>query len=342
MEKQRIYRINPLGFQWETRNPFLFCVHHKDAYPAGNGEMGPAVSLDGRPIGQDFEPRDGWRMYHGHRVPGFPEHPHRGFETVTIVLDGFVDHFDSMGASGRYGFGDVQWMTAGAGMQHAEMFPLVHEDRPNPLELFQIWLNLPRHSKMVRPHYRMLWAETTPIVRETAGDHGNVDVRVVAGEFKGVQAPDPAPDSWAALPENKVAIWLIRMDPNTAVSLPPTVAGINRTLYCHEGRTIEIAGTPIPAYHAADVAADADIRIQNGSDPARILMLQGKPIDEPVVQHGPFVMNTTEEIHQAFVDYRQTRFGGWPWERSDPVFPPSQGRIARYADGNEEDKGTVS
>ena len=103
----------PLGFQWPTVDPFLFCVHHLDRYPAADGELAPAAPLDGRNLGQDFDGIDGWRMYHGHRLPGFPAHPHRGFETITYVRRGLVDHSDSLGASARYGRGDVQWMTAG-------------------------------------------------------------------------------------------------------------------------------------------------------------------------------------------------------------------------------------
>ena len=96
---------------------------------AGNERQGPAASLAGRNLGQDFEGKDGWRMYHGEIVPGFPQHPHRGFETVTVVRRGLLDHSDSMGATARYGRGDVQWLTAGRGIQHAEMFPLVERDR---------------------------------------------------------------------------------------------------------------------------------------------------------------------------------------------------------------------
>src|SRR5207249_3173080 len=159
--------ISPLGFPWRTPDPFLFCVHHDDHYPRGNDALGPAASLEGRELGQDFAGKDGWRMYHGQRVPGFPQHPHRGFETVTVVRRGFIDHSDSVKATARYGEGDVQWLTAGRGILHSEMFPLLNRDRDNPLELFQIWLNLPRADKLVEPHFTMLWSPAIP--RRTVG-----------------------------------------------------------------------------------------------------------------------------------------------------------------------------
>jgi hypothetical protein len=99
--------IKPLGFQWETADPFLFCVHHEDFFPKGNEKMGPSVPINDRPLGDDFIIKDGFRMYHGKTVPGFPGHPHRGFETITVVRKGIVDHADSLGAAGRYGDGDV-------------------------------------------------------------------------------------------------------------------------------------------------------------------------------------------------------------------------------------------
>ncbi|MCA1757901.1 MAG: pirin family protein [Bacteroidales bacterium] len=212
MYNRLILDIRPMGFNWPTRDPFLFCVHHLDLYPRGNGEMGPAASLAGRNLGQDFTTKDGWRMYHGERIPGFPAHPHRGFETVTVVLDGFVDHSDSHGSAGRYGNGDVQWMTAGSGLQHAEMFPLV------------------------------------------------------------------------------------------------------------------------------DLLSDESVIIENGRTESFLLLLQGKPVAEQVAQHGPFVMNSAEEIRQAFTDYRTTQFGGWPWDRYDNVHPAGSGRFARYADGRDEER----
>jgi redox-sensitive bicupin YhaK (pirin superfamily) len=338
MYNKAIQSVKPLGFTWETRDPFLFCVHHEDAYPRGNAEMGPAASLAGRNLGQDFEARDGWRMYHGDKIPGFPVHPHRGFETVTVVLEGFVDHSDSHGASGRYGQGDVQWMTAGAGLQHAEMFPLLSTEKENPLHLFQIWLNLPQVNKFADPHFKMLWAEEIPTV-QIKDDNGNkTKVILIAGQLEGVQAPAPAPDSWAADPDNEVGIWIVHMPAGARWQLPAAGQPLNRTLYFYAGTAIQVAGSDIQSKMAIDLLCDQDLLVENSGEDAKLLLLQGRPIAEPVVQYGPFVMNTQAEIRQAFDDYRQNQFGGWPWQRTDNVHDRSSGRFAKYADGREEKK----
>ena len=120
-----IIKIRELQFTWDTLDPFIFCVHHEDFYPEGNEEMGPKPGTAGRNLGQDFGNKD-WNMYHGQKVPGFPRHPHSGFETITIVRKGIVDHVDSAGGQGRFGNGDVQWVTAGGGIQHSEMFPFLY------------------------------------------------------------------------------------------------------------------------------------------------------------------------------------------------------------------------
>ena len=333
-----ISKIKRLDFAWQTSDPFLVCVHHLDHYPRGNAQLGPAASLAGRDISQDFTPKDGWRMYHGETVPGFPSHPHRGFETVTVVLDGFVDHSDSYGAAGRYGNGDVQWMTAGSGMQHAEMFPLLNPDGPNRLELFQIWLNLPKSKKFVPPHYKMLWAEQMARVQTSDSQGKTTRITLIAGELDGVTALPPAPDSWAADPQNAVAIWIIEMEAGAAWNLPAAPDDIKRCLYFFEGSNLQAAGIDIPAGHSFDIQPGQTIPLQAGPQPVRLLLLQGRPIAEPVAQYGPFVMNTEAEIRQAFEDYRRTEFGGWPWHRNDPVNPPTTGRFARYADGTQEIK----
>ena len=122
MSGEPILTVSTLGLPWRTVDPFLFCAHHVDHYPAGHRLLGPVASLAGRRLGRDFDGKDGWNMYHGTVVPGFPSHPHRGFETITLVRRGFVDHSDSLGSKARFGCGDVQWMTAGNGIVHAEMF----------------------------------------------------------------------------------------------------------------------------------------------------------------------------------------------------------------------------
>ena len=158
-------------------------------------------------------------MYHGDKIPGFPQHPHRGFETVTVVRHGYVDHSDSLGATARYGEGDVQWLTTGSGIMHAEMFPLIHSDAPNTMELFQIWLNLPPESKMVPAYFGMLWSEEIPTVEFDGG----VTVDVMAGRLADQSAPAAPPDSWASRPESDLAIWLIKLPAGTAWTLPAAV-----------------------------------------------------------------------------------------------------------------------
>lgn len=338
MYNKLILNIKSLGFTWETQNPFLFCVHHLDNYPAGNDQMGPVASLEGRNLGQDFTTKDGWRMYHGETIPGFPAHPHRGFETVTVVLKGIVDHSDSHSAAGRYGNGDVQWMTAGSGLQHSEMFPLLDKNKPNPLELFQIWLNLPKAKKFAQPFYTMLWAESIPVLSEKDKNGKLTEVTIIAGKISAVTAPAPAPDSWANEPENEVGIWLIKMEANAQWTIPAASLEVNRSLYFYRGSTINITGISIENYHSVDLLADQTVIIENGNKDAFLLLLQGKPINEPVVQHGPFVMNSSAEIQQAFNDYRKTQFGGWPWPRFDNIHQRDRGRFARYSEGREEVK----
>lgn len=335
----KIKRIKPMGFQWETLDPFLFCVHHEDQYPIGNENLGPDPSLlQGRQIGQDFLIKDGWRMYHGASVPGFPQHPHRGFETITVVRNGLVDHADSTGAAGRYGNGDVQWMTAGKGVLHSEMFPLLNDKEENPLELFQIWMNLPKKNKMVDPHFKMMWSDTIPVYKKEDSNGNKVMIEVIAGNFSDLKAPTPPPNSWANNEENDVAIYNIHMDKDCSVTIPASTKEINRMAFFYEGETLQADETTIPKYHSIELDAQQDITFYSADNQVKILILQGKPINEPVVQHGPFVMNTREEIQQAFMDYQKTQFGGWPWTKNDQTHGKEKSRFAKHSDGREEIK----
>jgi redox-sensitive bicupin YhaK (pirin superfamily) len=338
MSNSPVLAIKPLGFPWETMDPFLFCAYHDDAYPRANAAMGPAVPLAGRNIGQDFSRKDGWSMYHGSIVPGFPSHPHRGFETVTIVRKGLIDHSDSLGAAARFGRGDVQWLTAGAGVVHSEMFPLLDAAAPNPLELFQIWLNLPAASKMSPPHFTMLWADDIPhrVIKDVEGRA--TEVALIAGRMQDAGAPlPPPPDSWAAKADADVAIWTLRMDAGANWTLPAAKAGTARTLYFFKGGKVTVADREIKAHAAITLAGDQAVNLRNdGGEPAEFLLLQGRPIAEPVAQYGPFVMNTQSEIMQTMKDYQRTQFGGWPWPDDAPVHGRDPARFARHPDGREE------
>lgn len=334
--KKTVLDTAPLGFPWVTADPFLFCVHHDDAYPEGNDQLGPQASLEGRNIGQDFAGKDGWRMYHGDVVPGFPQHPHRGFETVTIVRRGFIDHSDSLGATARFGRGDVQWLTAGEGIVHCEMFPLLSKEEKNPVELFQIWLNLPAVDKLVPPHFTMLWGHDIPKVTFTDPAGRATEVTVVAGPLGDKRPPAPPPRSWASRADTDLAIWCIKMAPGATWTVPPTLASTVRTLYFFRGGALTIDGTELTSHLAVVVDSEAAAVLQNGDTETEILLMQARPIAEPVAQHGPFVMNTAQEIQRAFLDYRRTGFGGWPWPKNDPVHPRDAGRFAKHADGKVE------
>ena len=306
-----------------TRDPFLFCVYHRDEYPAGDEKM----RAPRRGNGADFDPRAPYRMYHGRDgFAGFPSHPHRGFETITATMKGTIDHADSQGCAGRYGDGDLQYMTAGAGIVHGEMFPLRRADGPNTLQLFQIWLNLPAKDKMVEPAFVMHWSED--VKKKT---YDGVEVTIWTGEYDGVNALKPTPNSWAANPENDVGVYLLRIQPGASFTLNPAKGGTstNRSLYFVEGASVEVCGQLLDQKAVLDVDASRDVPLTNNSDVEIIvLVLQGKPIGEPVAQHGPFVMNSRQEIEQAFADYRSTRFGGWPWDDDAVVFPREKGRFA--------------
>ncbi|WRS28046.1 pirin family protein [Oscillospiraceae bacterium MB08-C2-2] len=334
--KSKILSTGTLEFGMQVKNPFIACMHHRDEFPQGNAQMGPAVPSSEKPTQQEFDHSAPWRMYYGDTVPGFPVHPHRGFETVTVVLEGFVDHADGLGAMGRYGNGDVQWMTAGAGLQHAEMFPLLSETQPNPMELFQVWLNLPAKSKFVPPHYKMLWDEEIPVIPHMDENGHSTHIRLIAGRYGRITSPSPNPDSWAADPANHVGIWLLTMEPEAQFIIPRGSSTLSRMLYYYSGETMEIESVAFSSGSFAELDGGEGIVLKNGSKESRLLLLEGEPIDEPVVAHGPFVMNTREEIMQAFNDYQKTQFGGWPWAQGGPVAPREKGRFAQYEDGRVE------
>ena len=372
-----VLQVEALGHgPMPTDSPFLFAVHHLDRYPPGNANLGPSASLRGHNMGADFGHPDGWSMYHGETVPGFPKHPHRGFETITVAKQGYIDHTDSLGNGGRFGGGDVQWMTAGAGISHAEMFPLLDPRAENVCELFQIWLNLPRRSKGAPPTFKMLWAEEIPKQTVPAeGGTGSVALTLYVGRF-GEMAPPPPPPGHSNAAEAEAAVVVLstpprRLNPrlgsgdrawraahafgpasrHTAITLsagaawrlPAAAAGLHRSVYLYAGGRATIGAKEVEGRKKVKVEAAAEVPIVNrGGAALELLLLQGKDIGEPVVQHGPFVGNTRQDIMQAFQDYQATGFGEWPWPSDAHAFPRERQRFAQYADGKVDERPMVA
>lgn len=191
---------------------------------------------------------------------------------------------------------------------------------------------------MTEPHFTMFWADSIPNFEYRDSSDKETRVEVIAGSLGMHRAPAPPPNSWAADPNNHVAVWNIKMEPGATWTLPKTQPGINRTIYYYQGNGLRVADNNLTKYSRAVLQPDVNVELVNGREPAGILMLQGRPINEQVMKYGPFVMNTKEEIQQAFDDYNRTRFGGWPWPKYDQVHSRERGRFALHADGREEVK----
>jgi redox-sensitive bicupin YhaK (pirin superfamily) len=235
-------------------------------------------------------------------LAGFPSHPHRGFETVTYMLDGHMRHEDHLGNRGDLGPGDVQWMTAAHGIIHSEM----PQQSAGRMRGFQLWLNLPSKEKMKPAGYRDIPADEIPRVVLPRGG----EVRVIAGtlELDAGATAGPVNGSGAKLSTDPLYLD-VRLPPGAEFGAPVTV-GHNAFLYPYEGSAhIGAAGAAKPLPHrAAGVLSDgARVRVQAGAEGVRFLLLAARPLGEPVVQYGPFVMNTREEIEQALADYRDGR-----------------------------------
>ncbi|CAI8702342.1 pirin family protein [Pseudomonas chlororaphis] len=231
---------------------------------------------------------------------GVGQHPHRGFETVTIVYKGEVEHRDSTGSGGKIGPGDVQWMTAASGILHEEFHSAAFAQSGGTLDMVQLWVNLPARDKMAAPGYQTLLDGDIPAIalKDKAGT-----LRLIAGEFDGVKGP--------ARTFTPIDVWDIRLN-----------AGKPLTLDLHQGRntalvllrgTVQVNGQELVREGQLVLfERDGDQLSLEANNDAVMLLLGGEPIDEPIVGHGPFVMNSEAEIHQAFVDFQSGRFGQMP------------------------------
>lgn len=233
----------------------------------------------------DFPPSD--------KPRGVEKHPHRGFETVTIVYHGEVEHKDNAGNSGKIGPGDVQWMTAARGILHEEKHGEAFTRKGGKLEMVQLWVNLPAKDKMSAPRYQEILSSNIPVV-----ENNGSSVRVIAGNFGG--------KSGAAKTFTPVHLYDIRLNVGASLKVP-VQDGFNASLLVLDGK-VNIAGESLSNAELALFESNGDHVTINATTDAKLLFMAGEPIDEPVVGSGPFVMNTEAEIQQAFADFRAGRF----------------------------------
>jgi redox-sensitive bicupin YhaK (pirin superfamily) len=248
-------------------DPFLFLNHH--------GPQTYAANNRGLPFGP---------------------HPHRGFETVTFILEGELSHLDSGGHESIIGAGGVQWMTAGSGLVHAELSPERFKESGGPLEILQLWVNLPGRLKMTTPAYTGLQGDEIPTA---VADDGRVRIEAVSGTWLGVEG------SFASLTGIEMAV--VRLAAGGRIGLP---IASGRTVFCYVVRgEVRVGETSASAFHLVELS-DGDALTLSAQSDAVVLLGHADPIGEPVVAHGPFVMNTEEEIVQAIRDYQAGKFGG--------------------------------
>jgi len=225
-------------------------------------------------------------------IAGFPEHPHRGFETVTYMLAGHMQHGDNHGNRGDLKPGSVQWMTAGRGILHSEM-----PQQENGLMWgFQLWVNLPAKDKMMEPRYQDIDPEHIPVVRPVAG----VTLKVIAGQFGDATGPV------SGIVTEPVYLD-IALEAGASIEIP-VPEGHHAFAYVFDGNDAEVAGEKLSRSELAVLSEGTRVRIAGREAPSRVLLVAGQPLQEPVARYGPFVMNTPEQIHQAIADFRAGKF----------------------------------
>lgn len=282
----------------------LAFIHRNDARGAV-GDFSPVLSVFSHyELGNTLSPFllldhiGPGRLLPGSAPQGVHDHPHRGFETVTLVFAGELEHRDSAGGGGRIGAGDVQWMTAAAGVVHRELFSPDFARQGGPFEMVQLWVNLPAADKMRPPRYQPLGRDAIPVV---ALPGGGGTARVIAGDFAGATGP--------ARTHTRLCLLDVRLSAGATARFP-VAAGDTALAYLLSGRLrfgpgedMEEQGLAVLSQREADFVVEA-------LEASHFLVLAGARIDEPLNAHGPFVMNTHEEVLQAYDDFRNGRLGG--------------------------------
>lgn len=327
----KLFKTTGLGMHWDTEDPFLFASHHEDDYPHGNRQQAPPLEeIAGRNLGRDYQKLLGFRMYHGKVVPGFPMHAHWGYETLTVPEIGFIDHYDTEGIQGRFGFGDCQWVSASSKYEHCEMYPLVNQEDRNPNDITQIMINLPLELKNKGNSVRTVWREDRKIVE---GDGSRVEV--FCGRFDDVSEESPNEVSYAKN-ANGVRILRIVLQPGARVDIDQAAEGAVRNLYYVSGDSARIAGEDTRYYSRLRFAGTGAFDIVNGDAESVMWLLEGRPIGQRMASFGPVTLEDLSDVRKAMDEIRINEFLEWPWDIIDKAQPLGTGRFIRYADGTDE------
>lgn len=330
------FKATGLGMHWDTEDPFLFASHHEDDYPHGNRQQAPPLEeIAGRNLGRDYQKLLGFRMYHGKVVPGFPMHAHWGYETLTVPELGYIDHYDTEGIQGRFGFGDCQWVSASSKYEHCEMYPLVNQEERNPNDITQIMVNLPLEMKNRGNSVRTVWREDKKVVE---GDGSSVEV--FCGDFAGASAESPNDVSYAKR-SNGIRILRVVLQPGARISIDPAADGASRNLYYVSGDRAAIAGEDVRYYSRLKFTDTRAFEIANGDAESVMWLLEGRPIGQRMASFGPVTLEDLSDVRKALDEIRINEFLEWPWDIIDKAQPLGTGRFIRYADGTEERPSAV-
>ena len=317
------------NLHWDLEDPFIFASHHFDLYPKGNERQAPPKEeIEKKDLGNDYHGLFGYRLYTSKLTPGFQLHSHWGYETVTYVPQGYVDHFDSLGNQGRYGYGDMQWITAGGLYSHCEMYPLAHQDRENPQLVTQIMINLPLSEKNTPPEVHTVWKEDLQEFEEDG-----CTFTLLAGSFRGRTARIPSQRSWAADPSHHVLILRVLMGPGTTLRLGPSDAK-HRNIYITDCRAT-VAGKEYHEDTRLKLRPEASVEITMGEKESELWVLEGDPIGERQSRWGPVVLGTDSEVREANNVIRKKEGPEWQWEYVNQKQPLGTERFYRSADGAE-------
>lgn len=323
-------KVSPIGMHWDTEDPFIFASHHEDDYPHGNRQQAPPLEeIRGRDLGRDYEMRFGYRMYHGKVVPGFPMHAHWGYETVTLAEKGFVDHHDTEGVQGRFGFGDVQWVSASSRYEHNEMYPLAEQEDRNPNDITQIFVNLPLELKNRENTVTTVWREEIPVVE---GDGWTA--KVICGSFDGRRTYSPSRNTWAD-GEHGVRIIRFSVEPGSSITIDPARDGASRNLYIITSGSATVLDVDVKGSSRVKILENRDVDVVNGQDQSVIWLLEGVPINQKMSMYGPVCLETLSEVRAGLDEIRRKEYHEWPWQYVDQAQPLGTERYIRYPDGTE-------